>query len=118
VLRLAGGVDTKLVLTGVRFLHSVSISDTQPQIEALPEARRAFALRRPMDLVITAGADAPTVDGLPDALAYLRNQLPLMKALGFNGIESYVKWNFVERSPGVFDWSYYDAIVAEVEKHG
>ncbi len=71
-----------------------------------------------MDLVITAGADAPTVEGLPDALAYLRNQLPLMKALGFNGIESYVKWNFVERTPGVFDWSYYDAIVAEVEKHG
>jgi hypothetical protein len=118
VFHLPDGADTQISITGARFLHSIEITDTKPELEALPGAEPAFRLRRPMDLVITAGADAPTADGLPDALASLRNQLPLMKALGFNGIESYVKWNFVERSPGVFDWSYYDAIVAELEKHG
>lgn len=118
VFRLAKGVDTRIVLTGLSNLASVTISDTEPAIEPLPVARPAFTLKRPMDLVITAGADAPSVDGLPDALAFLRNYLPLMKALGFNGIESYVKWNFVERTPGRFDWSYYDAILAELDKHG
>jgi len=28
-----------------------------------------------------------------------------------------VKWGLVERSPGVFDWSFYDSVVAELEKH-
>jgi hypothetical protein len=118
VFRLTGGAEDRIVITGPGSLHSLSITDTAPEPEVLPEARPAFTLRRPMDLVITAGADAPTPEGLADALAYLRNHLPLMKALGFNGIESYVKWNFVERSPGVFDWSYYDAIVAELDRHG
>src|SRR5262249_16493587 len=67
--------------------------------------------------VTTAGADANTVEQLPEALATMRNLLPLAHALGFNGIESYVKWNFVERSRGAFDWSFYDAIVSEIEKH-
>lgn len=116
--RLNGTLQGSIRITGLRYLHSLTISDTEPVIEPLPGIKPAFTLKRPMDLVITAGADAPSVDGLPGALTYLRNQLPLMKALGFNGIESYVKWNFVERSPGVFDWSYYDAIVAEVERHG
>lgn len=118
VFHLPNGVDTQISITGARFLHSIEITGVKPTLESLPVVKPAFTLRRPMDLVITAGADAPTIDGLPDALAYLRNQLPLMKALGFNGIESYVKWNFVERTPGVFDWSYYDAVVAELEKHG
>ncbi|MFN0169256.1 MAG: hypothetical protein ACKV22_22765, partial [Bryobacteraceae bacterium] len=33
-------------------------------------------------------------------------------------IESYVRWGWVERKRGVYDWSYYDAQVAEIEKHG
>lgn len=116
--RMNGTLQGVMKITGMRYLQSVQVSDTEPRIEPLPEIKPAFTLKRPMDLVITAGADAPTVEGLPGALAYLRQNLPLMKALGFNGIESYVKWNFVERSPGKFDWSYYDAIVAEVERHG
>ena len=57
-------------------------------------------------------------ENLPETLANLRNQLPLVRALGFNGVESYVRWNAVEVAPGVFDWSYYDAEVAEAKKHG
>jgi hypothetical protein len=118
VFRLAGGAPGEFKLFGLPHLHSLTLSDAAPPLEPLPQVPPAFTLRRPLDLVITAGADAPTVEGLPAALAHLRSMLPLMKALGFTGIESYVKWNFVERSPGVFDWSYYDAIVAEVERHG
>jgi len=51
-----------------------------------------------------------------DAPAHLRNRLPLVRALGFNGVESYVKWSLVEKTPGVFDWSFYDSVVAELEK--
>lgn len=116
--RLPANASTKLTITGARYLHSLTLSGAEPPAEPIPDVKPAFTLKRPMDLVITAGADAPTLDGLPESLAYLRNHLPLMKALGFNGIESYVKWNFVERSPGVFDWSFYDAVIAEISRHG
>lgn len=107
-----------LRIHGVTLLRSLTLSDSEPAREAVPEAAPAVRLRRPMQLVTTAGADARTPEGLDEALATMRNLLPLARALGFNAIESYVKWNFVERSPGVFDWSFYDAIVEELDRHG
>jgi hypothetical protein len=53
-----------------------------------------------------------------NVLAGLRNRLPLVRAIGFNGVETYVRWGWVERKPGVYDWSYYDAILNEIEQHG
>ena len=103
---------------GVEQVRSVTLSDTEPARDPEPQVTPAVRLSRPLDLVIAIGADARTLDGLPQALATVRNQIPLVKALGFNGVESYVKWNFVERTPGVFDWSFYDAIVDELDKHG
>ncbi|MBI3680012.1 MAG: beta-galactosidase [Acidobacteria bacterium] len=105
-------------LFGLTHLRSLSLTGSEPAREPAPLVEPAVALTRPMQLVTTAGADAPRPEGLPEALAALRNQLPLVRALGFNGVESYVKWDFVERSPGVFDWSFYDAVVDEIEKHG
>ena len=113
---LNAGADIRIV--GIRSLASLSLDDTQPPIDPIPEMKSAITFRAPGERVITAGADAHTLEGLPDALASMRELLPLARALGFNGIESYVKWDFVERSPGVFDWSFYDAIVSEIEKHG
>jgi hypothetical protein len=104
-------------LQGIEYVRSVELSDTQPALEEIPKVEPAFRLRHPLDLVISAGADANTVDGLPEALASMREMLPLIRALGFIGVESYVKWNFVERSPGVFDWSFYDAVVDELAKY-
>ena len=98
-------------------LQRVILSDTEPPREPLPDVKPALALTKPLDLVISSGADAASIDGLPDALATMRNLLPLAKALGFRGIESYVKWNFVERTPGDFDWSFYDALVDEIAKN-
>lgn len=118
IFRLDGKAGGEIKIYGAPLLGSVTLTDTEPAKPSLPAVEPVFRLKRPMELVISAGADAPTPEGLPDALAALRNQLPLMKALGFAGIESYVKWNFIETSPGVFDWSYYDGVVAEIEKHG
>ena len=105
-------------IEGVERLRSLRITDSEPPPEPAPVVRPAIALGAPMQLVTTAGADAATPEQLPEALAAMRQLLPLARALGFNAIESYVKWNFVERQPGVFDWSFYDAVVAEIEKHG
>ena len=108
---------SEIRIQGLPSVQSVSITDTEPPREPVPQVKPAFTLSRPLDLVISSGADANTIDGLPDSLATMRNLFPLAKALGFNGIESYVKWNFVERTPGVFDWSFYDALVDEIEKN-
>ena len=114
--RIKPGGDIQL--QGVDQIRSLTLSDSAPPREPLPSVEPAFRLKRHIDLVMSAGADARTLDGLPRALNALRNTLPLVKALGFNGVESYVKWNYVERSPGVYDWSFYDAVVSEIEKHG
>jgi hypothetical protein len=107
-----------LRIYGAPALHSLSLVNAEPEREPVPLVPPAVEFRRPSQRVTTAGADSRTLEELPEALASLRNLLPLARALGFNGIESYVKWNFVERKPGVFDWTYYDAVVAEVERHG
>lgn len=104
-------------LQGAPYVRSVELTAAEPTLEDIPKVEPAFRLRRPMDLVVNAGADAATVEGLPQARANMRELLPLFRALGFNGVESYVKWNFVERSPGFFDWSFYDAVVAELERY-
>ena len=103
---------------GIQTLRSVALVDSEPAAEPVPLVEPAVKFSTPSQRVTTAGADAGTLEGLPETLATMRNQLPLMRALGFNGIESYVKWDFIERSPGVFDWSFYDAVVAEIDRHG
>jgi hypothetical protein len=114
--KLPGGADFEL--TGLDNVKSIRITDAAPARAPSPQVEPAVKLTRHIDLVMAAGADARKLDGLPQALAALREQLPLVRALGFNGVESYVKWSFVERSPGVFDWSFYDAVVDEMERHG
>ena len=110
------GADIRIV--GIQSLASLSLTDKQPEIDPIPEAVPAIRFDTAGERVVSAGADAHTLEGLPDAVASMRELLPLARVLGFNGIESYVKWNFVERSPGVFDWSFYDKIVDVVEQHG
>ncbi len=112
------GAPEKLRLYGIERLTRLSLVDSEPTREPLPEVRPAVDFRRASQRVTTAGADAATPEQLPETLATMRNLLPLARALGFNGIESYVKWNFVERQPGVFDWSFYDAVVDELDRHG
>jgi len=107
-----------LWIYGVTQLRALSLSDTQPAREPIPEPPPAVRLQRPIELVMGALEGDVRTGDLPATLANLRNQLPLVRALGFNGIESYVRWNAVEAVQSVFDWSYYDAEVAEAERHG
>ncbi len=108
----------EVAVAGLPRMTELRLNTVKPAYEAAPLVEPAFKLKRPMNLVISSGADANTMEELPDALAMMRNLAPLARALGFNGIESYVKWNFVEPAPGKFDWSFYDAIVAECQRHG
>ncbi len=66
----------------------------------------------------SAGGNSARPERVAETVAGLRNQLPLVRALGFNGVESYVRWGWAERAPGVYDWTYYDTLVEEIEKHG
>ena len=116
--RLRVGSGPSLRIEGLTLLTSLALTAEEPPRAPVADVPPAIDFRVPGQRVMSAGADARSPDGLNEALASLRNLLPLVRALGFNGVESYVKWGFVERSPGVFDWSYYDAVVEEVQKHG
>ena len=88
-----------------------------PSLEPAPLVAPAVKFTLPSQRVTSAAGDAKDPDHIADAVAGLRNHLPLIRAIGFNGVESYVRWGWVERKPGVYDWSYYDAILDEIEKH-
>ena len=103
---------------GLPAVVSAVLTTKEPVREPIPTVEPAIHVDPKMDLVISSGADANSIEGLPQSLDTVRNLLPLSKALGFNGIESYVKWNFVERKPGEFDWSFYDALLDEMDKNG
>jgi hypothetical protein len=97
---------------------SVAVSDAEPPRDPIPQVKPGVNLATFPQPVISGGADADTPAGLAEALATMRNQLPLARALGFEGIESYVKWNFIETSDGVFDFTFYDAICDELDRQG
>ncbi len=119
VLQYDGGQLPKTFsVQGLDYLRSVVIEDEQPQLEQTPLVEPAVKFTVPSQRVTTAGGDGGDPDQAPEALAGLRNQLPLLRAVGFNAVESYVRWGWVEHEPGVYDWSYYDALLAEIEKHG
>lgn len=120
--RQESGADIRLA--GITHLHSVQLlNEVTPKLreEILAQIPRkitpAFKLNRPLQLVTTAGTDTHKKNDLPDALSRMQDLVPLAKALGFNGIESYVKWNFVEPEKGRFDWRYYDAVIERLKRY-
>jgi len=113
-----GHVPQRFSIQGLDFLHAVFLTDQQPLTEPAPLVEPAVKFTRPSQRVTSAAHDAASPDRIAEVLAGLRNHLPLIRAIGFNGVESYVRWGWVERTPGVYDWSYYDAILDEIEKYG
>ncbi|MBN1350306.1 beta-galactosidase [candidate division KSB1 bacterium] len=116
------GADIRIA--GANALRSVSLTTALEAGEwervrsEIPDALEPrMKLNQPMQLVMAVGADARTLDELPDALDRMRDLCPVARLLGFNGVESYVKWNFVEPQKGRFDWHFYDAVVDEARKH-
>jgi hypothetical protein len=116
-----GGPDSKagfdLHIYGLEYLHALSLQDAEPAIEAVPEVKPAIQFARPFQRDINIATDTP-LGQEAEGVAAVRNLGPLVRALGFNCIESYVQWNYVERQPGVYDWSHYDPIVNEAQKYG
>lgn len=102
---------------GLQYLHSISVQDAEPAIDPIPEVKPAVQFARTFERDINIATDTP-LGQEAEGLAAVRNLAPLVRALGFNGVESYVQWNYVERRQGVFDWSHYDPIVAELQKYG
>ena len=68
--------------------------------------------------VTSAAGDAANPDRVTRRTGWSESQFLVHPRIGFNGIETYVRWGWVERKPGIYDWSYYDAILDEIEKHG
>jgi len=104
----------RLRVQGLDYLRAVLLTDEQPPLEQAPLVEPAVKLTLPSERVTTAAGEG----AVADAVAGLRNHLPLVRAIGFNGVESYVRWGWVEKNPGVYDWSYYDALLDEIQKHG
>lgn len=50
----------------------------------------------------------------PNFEAHLRT----LKSLGATSVQTYIYWNHVEKSPGVYDWSEYDAEIAIYQRVG
>lgn len=72
--------------------------------------------------VPAAGPGAPmaiTINSwLPDDKTDVEARLVVLKQLGVTSIQSYIYWNKVEKTPGVLDWSEYDAEVRLYQKYG
>ncbi len=45
-------------------------------------------------------------------------KLEVLKRMGVTSIETIIFWNQIEKTPGVLDWSDYDAEVARYKEHG
>ncbi len=104
-------------INGVEYLHAIYVDDSQPEIEPVPDVKPAIQFDNAFQRDINIGADSP-LGQEAEGLAAVRNMAPLVRALGFNGIESYVQWNYVEGKKGIYDWSHYDGVVNEIQKYG
>ena len=121
--RQKSGAD--ITIRGVNSLTKLTLKKTLKKnewkkvAESIPtDVKEKVILSRPLELVMIAGADVRRIENLPQAMKKMSELCPLMKILGFNTIESYVKWNFVEREKGHFDWHYYDAVVKKAQTYG
>lgn len=118
VFQFDKGTPASLRIEGLDYLRAVRISDEKPAVEPPPMVTPGATFQIPGERISSVPGDATSVDKVNEALAGVRNQAPLLRALGFNGVETYVRWGYVERERGVYDWSFYDAILTEIEKQG
>ncbi len=120
--RLTGGTD--ILMAGVTSLTKIILTDYVSQKER--EEIRAeipvnltpeITLKNPMQLVTTVGISL-NMDEVDKSLARMHEFCPLAKLLGFNGVETYVGWNFAEPDSGRYDWHAYDKIVKKAQAYG
>ena len=111
-------------IEGVRSLLRVTLFSSTPddlaakvsgQIPQLPEPR--LKLKKPMQLIVSLSTDATAIPNIPGLPEQMNELCPMMRALGFNAVEVYVKWSAIEREKGKWDWSFYDEFAANAAKH-
>jgi hypothetical protein len=117
--------ETDLVIEGVGALRRITLV---PGLDsAAVEAARAripaslaprVVLERPMQFVTTVSARIGLAEDVPATLERMRELCPVARALGFNGIESYVAWGNVETQKGQYDWRFYDAVAQTAKDQG
>lgn len=114
------GVPTLTAVTMVRGRDAEIIARAKALRVKPEEVSNPLNLKRPLQLVVTVGDASPSCDRdeLPANLDRMAELVPKMRSLGFNGIESYVRWDMVEYAKGVFDWSYYDAVIDKGAEFG
>ncbi|MBN2327305.1 MAG: beta-galactosidase [Candidatus Omnitrophica bacterium] len=112
-------------ITGLQYLKSIKAHidvdemDWGQAKENVPiDVQPMVHLEKPMDIVCSAGvAVLSDAEALHSSLDALHELAPLAKVLGFNAIESYVKWNLIEPEMGRFDFSFYDEIVDKLKQY-
>ncbi len=116
-----------LRVAGLQYLRSVRILSQPPETawsavkSSVPkQVKPMVTLRKPMELVTTAGVDVlGDMSALSDSLEAMNDLAPLARVLGFTSIESYVTWKRLEpQREGEFDFSFYDAIVRKLAEYG
>lgn len=120
------GADFRLLCSRKLAIRKVSVemehsADFSRQHQVNQERIRACAgkLTPPAGLQITfSGPEATYSNEAERVFAELKVLAPMMKALGATSVETYVKWDFVEPSPGQWDWRFYDGIVAILRENG
>jgi len=120
------GADFRLLCSGKLAIRKVSVEmehsanfSSQPQLNQERIRASAGKLTPPAGLQITfSGPEATYSNEAERVFAELRGLAPMMKALGATSVETYVKWDFVEPSPGRWNWKFYDGIVAVLKENG
>lgn len=115
-----------LTITGLQYLKSLKVhlgfedKEWRRAEDSVPvDVQPMVRLERPMEIVCSAGVSVfSDPNALQSSLVSLRELAPLAKVLGFNAVESYVKWNTVEPEMGRFDFSFYDAVVEKLHQYG
>lgn len=111
-------------IEGVRSLLRVTLFSSTPddlaakvreQVPQLPEPK--LNLKKPMQLIVSLSTDATAIPNIPGLPEQMNELCPMMRALGFNAVEVYVKWSAIEREKGKWDWSFYDEFAANAAKH-
>ncbi len=115
-----------LRIAGLQHLKQVQLLPPQPgkawtaMKAAVPKhVQPMVTLRRPMELVTTAGVDVlGDFSALESSLDAMNDLAPLARVLGFTSIESYVTWKRLEpRREGEFDFGFYDAVVKKLAEY-
>ncbi|OQB42729.1 MAG: Beta-galactosidase III [Candidatus Latescibacteria bacterium ADurb.Bin168] len=119
--------DLKIIGSGPLVLSMVRISEERPEdfsdTDQMAHARRAeehLSQSYPKaSIPVSIGNIGAIFEERDDSgVLNVPPWLPLYKGMGVTAIQSYVRWSSIEREEGVWDWTFYDWVVAEAKKFG